>query len=306
MACASLLLAEHLASDQERRKDRGRERAVKMRRVVERKTAGWVALEEPSPPTPERLAQLMSGWPEDERRSLMVELVFADPFAPYSLSFRRPRMLRHLRCLAPSMGLSADVVDEVEEARHAALRSHRKLTARRMAVVGLAAAVAVGSAGYLAAPAIGTALGASAGLSGVAATSYGLALLGGGSLAAGGAGMAGGMWLVAGTGAAVGLVGGTGSALLLELGASETRAELVKLQVTFRVSVLGTQTQLLKAREVIGGLARREAELDAALVEERTLNDENARRVKELASKLEDLVTTREWIENELEAAGGR
>lgn len=76
--------------------------------------------------------------------------------------------------------------------------------------VGLAA-VLVGScavpAAWLAAPAIGGALGASVlggGLSGAAATSHGLAMLGLGSLAGGGFGMAGGTVVVAAAGAGLG------------------------------------------------------------------------------------------------------
>src|SRR5699024_7779034 len=54
------------------------------------------------------------------------------------------------------------------------------------------------------APAIGGAIGTLGGLSGAAATSHGLALLGGGSLAAGGLGMAGGTAVVTATGTALG------------------------------------------------------------------------------------------------------
>ena len=298
VACASLILAGGLVRDRSRAdSEKVDSRAEKMRRVIALKRSAWAEMVEGSDPSPSLLADLVSGWPEDQRRSLLVELAFSDPFAPYSLSYRRSRLLRGLRKLAPSLSLDPGLVESIEETRHEAVKSHRKLTARKMTVVGLAAAVAVGSAGWLAAPAIGTALGASAGLSGAAATSYGLALLGGGSLAAGGAGMAGGMWLVAGTAAGIGMVGGSGSALLLEMGAAQTRDELVKLQVTFRIAVLGVQSQTAKAQEVITRLKQREDELTAVLEEERQLNDENARRVKELAAKVHDLVTTREWME---------
>ncbi|WP_082571440.1 DUF726 domain-containing protein [Agromyces sp. Root1464] len=79
--------------------------------------------------------------------------------------------------------------------------------ASKLAVGG---ALAVGLAiplAFLAAPAIGGAIGSLGmfgGFSGAAATSHGLALLGGGSLAAGGLGMAGGTAVVTAVGAAVG------------------------------------------------------------------------------------------------------
>jgi hypothetical protein len=57
---------------------------------------------------------------------------------------------------------------------------------------------------YIAAPAIGGAIGVAAGLSGAVATNYGLALLGFGSLAAGGFGMAGGMVVSTAVGSALG------------------------------------------------------------------------------------------------------
>ena len=64
-------------------------------------------------------------------------------------------------------------------------------TWKKAAVViggGALGAVAIAFTGGLAAPLIGSAIGASLGLSGAAATSAGLAALGGGALAAGGAG----------------------------------------------------------------------------------------------------------------------
>lgn len=74
--------------------------------------------------------------------------------------------------------------------------------------VGSAAAVVVAvPLALLAAPAVGGAIGSLGmfgGLSGAAATSHGLALLGGGSLALGGLGMAGGTAVVTAVGAAVG------------------------------------------------------------------------------------------------------
>ncbi|MEV8143775.1 DUF726 domain-containing protein [Specibacter sp. NPDC078709] len=71
-----------------------------------------------------------------------------------------------------------------------------------LAGLGIAAATPIA---FFAAPAIGGAVGAAiGGYTGAAATSYGLALLGGGSLAAGGLGMAGGTLVVTAVGSALG------------------------------------------------------------------------------------------------------
>lgn len=82
-----------------------------------------------------------------------------------------------------------------------------RFNARRYSTVAaatVAGVAVVGPLAFVAAPAIGGAIGASTGLSGAAATSHGLALLGGGALAAGGYGMAGGTVVVAAAGAGLG------------------------------------------------------------------------------------------------------
>lgn len=98
-------------------------------------------------------------------------------------------------------------------------------------VVGGAFAVTVAAPlALLAAPAIGGAIGSIGvfgGLSGAAATSHGLALLGGGTLAAGGLGMAGGTAVVTAVGAAVGGA----------LGASVSNAYL-REDKSFRIELL--------------------------------------------------------------------
>ena len=90
------------------------------------------------------------------------------------------------------------------------LLAHDKLNAARitwMTAGTVAASVVVAPLSFFAAPLLGGALGASAiggGLSGVAATSHGLAMLGGGALAAGGLGMAGGVMVVTAAGMSLG------------------------------------------------------------------------------------------------------
>lgn len=102
----------------------------------------------------------------------------------------------------------------------------------RMAVFAATAAGVVGTAGLAAAPAIGGAVGTMVGgYSGAAATSYGLALLGGGSVAAGGFGMAGGALVVAAVGTTLGGA----------LGASVTTAYIGE-DKSFRIERIGADT----------------------------------------------------------------
>jgi hypothetical protein len=76
--------------------------------------------------------------------------------------------------------------------------------ASSVAITAGLGAMVTGPFFYIAAPAIGGAIGSVASLSGAAATNYGLALLGFGSLAAGGFGMAGGMVVATAAGSALG------------------------------------------------------------------------------------------------------
>ncbi|CCH78559.1 conserved hypothetical protein [Nostocoides japonicum T1-X7] len=102
--------------------------------------------------------------------------------------------------------------------------------ASKIAAVSVAGLAAAAPLALLAAAAVGGAIGSPGvfgGLSGAAATSHGLALLGGGSLAAGGLGMAGGTTVVTAVGAAV---GGT-------LGASVSNAYL-REDKSFRIELL--------------------------------------------------------------------
>lgn len=83
--------------------------------------------------------------------------------------------------------------------------------ASKIAAASVAGVAVVGPLAFIAAPAIGGAIGVYGSLSGAAATSHGLAVLGGGSLAAGGFGIAGGTAVV--TAAGVGLGGVSGASV---------------------------------------------------------------------------------------------
>jgi hypothetical protein len=116
--------------------------------------------------------------------------------------------------------------------RHNAARATKIVAA--VGVVG----VCVVPAAWAAAPAVGGAIGSMTGLSGAAATSHGLALLGGGSLAAGGYGMAGGALVATAAGSGLGGVMGGIAA-----------AAYVKADSSFRIECLrgGTGTPVVVA-----------------------------------------------------------
>lgn len=304
LASASILLADGL------RRSAKPDRAERMGRVVDLKLQELETIVRATPDLPAGDAsQILRTQARQldpvERRRLLVDLAFSDPFSPYEIKFDHAALLQELRGVASLMGEDDGIVDEIDETRRRAERSHRRRNWTRVGLIGLGTAVTLGLGGWLVAPAIATAIGSAAGLSGAAATAHGLALLGGGTLAAGGAGMAGGMWLVATAGAGVGLVGGAGGAMLVQLGAAEVRQELIKLQTGFSVAVLRTQADARAATEVIDGLRDRQSELESLLDMERELNDSNSKRVKSLEEKLADIATTIEWMEDERASATG-
>jgi len=233
---------------------------------------------------------------EDMRRMLLIDLTFSDPFAPYELRFKKTDMDKALGTVAKTLGLSPADVAAIRATQSAAARAHIAHKALKTAAVGATAAVILGTGAFFAAVAIGTAIGAAAGLSGVAASNFGLALLGGGSLAAGGMGMAGGLAVVTGVGAAAGFGGVSGAMVMMEIGAARSKAELIKLQVTYKEVLLRNQADAAKAQAVVKDLAAQHEELRERLDEERTLNDKNATRVKELEDTIEAVEHSLKWM----------
>jgi pimeloyl-ACP methyl ester carboxylesterase len=95
----------------------------------------------------------------------------------------------------------------------------------------IGAASIIGPMAFLAAPAVGAALGGSAlggGLTGAAATSHGLAMLGGGAIAQGGLGMAGGTIVVTATGTALG--GALGATTATAYAGSDKSFDITKVR----------------------------------------------------------------------------
>jgi hypothetical protein len=129
---------------------------------------------------------------------------------------RVPRYCAEHRHDIPGFEKSEAKIDSLEDYKQVLEFDEINLSrATRLAGTGVAGLAVFATAGLVAAPAIGGAVGTLVGgYTGAAASSYGLALLGGGSLAAGGLGMAGGTLVV----------GAVGGALGCALGASVTNA----------------------------------------------------------------------------------
>ena len=277
------------------------ERRAKMQKVVARQedgidqlfADGGVAGAEPGA----LLLHLVDPWPEADRLRLVIDLDFTDPFFPFELRVPADHFEAALGWIARHVGVGRTVTDSIAETRRDAERLHVKNRLVKIVAYGAGGVVLLGAGGWALAPIIGTALGTGAGLSGAAATAHGLALLGGGSLAAGGSGMAGGMFLVTGTGVAAGAVGGGGSAFLYGIGAKQAQLEVVRLQVTYRMTMLDRQISSMKAAAVVERLQGQLRALEETLTEERELNDRNSRRLDDLEATIKVTKTAVRWME---------
>lgn len=175
---------------------------------------------------------------EQRRRAivLMIELAAFQPW-PESTDWNTDKRREALFAFLDAMPAPVDheLMREIDKALTVAVRrlSRREVDKRKVvAVVAGGAAVGVLTGG-LAAPLIGGAVGGVMGLSGAAATSAGLALLGGGSVAAGGLGMAGGTAVIAGT-ASLGAAGvGAAGTWLAGARPTDVVVESAKLEVLF-------------------------------------------------------------------------
>ena len=156
-------------------------------------------------------------------------------------SIRVPRFCAEHRHEIPSFERAGEKIATLEQYEQLMAFDSQNLTVlSRLLLAGLAGAGVVATGGFLAAPAVGGAIGTLVGgYTGAAASTYGLALLGGGALSAGGLGIVGGTAVVAAAGAALGSA----------LGVNITRAYISE-DKSFRIEKFrgGSGTPVIVAR----------------------------------------------------------
>ncbi len=251
----------------------------------------------------EGLQRRSLGWDTLQRRLLLVDLWSVSPFSPYDVRVAKVDQRKALVAVAGAIG-AGGAVGEIDRCARELRNSDRiRATAKVSGALGVGA-LALGTAGFMAAPFIGAAIGAGTGLSGAAATSSGLAILGGGSLAAGGGGMAGGVVFVTATGAAAGgLVGGGGTAMY-QLGGRQAQVELRKMEVKFKVALLQTHAELRVGQRFAAHLHDEIEGLKAQLEEERRFSEKRSKRITGLEKLLVQFQKSEDWMWSELNEAG--
>jgi hypothetical protein len=301
LAIISVFLAEHIASV-----EKDDSRRAKMGRVIHEKRR---YVEETCPSivggrgTDFDAAEVSSdqGITEEMARDLIIDSMFSDPVAPYSLKYDRNTIKDGLRKIAEALGITVDRVDQLYLFRGDAESAYQHVSRRNIAMWSVAGLVILAPGGWVAAPFVGMMIGSAAGLYGAATTAYGLALLGGGSLAAGGLGMAGGMWAVTGVVGITGAVTLGATKLMLELTPAQVLDELVKVQIRFAELMNGDPEEMAKAKPIVEELVKRNVELQVALEAALEWNDPGSDTVKDIESKIEAIEDCRQWMRSELE-----
>jgi outer membrane murein-binding lipoprotein Lpp len=204
---------------------------------------------------------------------LMIELTAFQPWAEQATWVPRARRdaLGAVASYLPALRAGDRDAVQAEFAAVSRAVAHRNVRWGRLAAASAAGLVLGIATMGAAAPLIGAAVGGALGMSGAAATSAGLAFLGGGSLAAGGFGMAGGTALLAGAGA----LGGAGAAAAgsrwTGWSAGQVVIDAIKLDVVARLVILDAEGDDEKARRVVEGL---QARLDEVSSKVRQLSEQ--------------------------------
>lgn len=248
---------------------------------------------------------------------LLIDLMTFNPW-PVNLGWAKGAREDALQSAADMLaGVSQSDFDAATAEFEALLRQLKRKSIKWGRV---AAATAVGlGAGVLtagwAAPVVGGAIGASLGLTGAAATSAGLALLGGGSLAAGGFGVFGGTILITGVGGAfvAGAAGAT--ARFSRVGAAQVMADAIKMDLLAKLVIADSEDRDQKLRRVAEGLQNRINEFSdkinlmseriTILKAEKKLVEDDHKRVSEENRTLKEEITKLREDVAEAETARG-
>jgi len=210
-----------------------------------------------------------------------------------NLKFDTKVMDDSIREYAKIMGVEARLIDNIKKTSDELIGRGLWQKIIPVAVVG----TFMGVTGGLAAPAIGILIGQSVGLAGAAAVSYGLAFLGGGSLAAGGFGMAGGTALITALGAGSGIVGGGWLNKLATMGGKFIEYDVIKTQVLLKVILLDKYNDVEKAKDIMNEQQNNIEEFKKQLNKITNVNSKDKKNIEKTIGMLEKAV---KWEEKQI------
>jgi hypothetical protein len=237
---------------------------------------------------------------EEQRKVFLIDLAFSNPLAPYVLKYKRKDFNKALHYIGSLIHAAKEDVDAIIKLQKQVLTSQNRIDILKVGLYGVGGIILFGVAGWAVAPVTGTYIGTAAGLTGIAATLHGLALLGGGKLAMGGAGVAGSTWLITGVSAVAGLGFASASSLIFEIGTALSKIEIYKAQMTFFLSYLSDQNKMGKAEDTITQFEITMQEMKEKKEELLMYNEKKSKSIKYFDETIEALDNAILWMKKEL------
>ena len=239
-------------------------------------------------------------WPLEQRWMLLIDLVMADPFAPYGLRVTINDFREAVGTVATALDLGEDHA-ELLDIWHEILKSYSPSRWKTVIALSSLTTSALWTNGPD--PVAAAAVAAAAGLDGPAATAHGVAMLGGGSLSLGGSDLAAGMWLLSTDDEPGPVLSGGGGIGLLALGPAQARVELVKLQLNFRLVIRNGRSDSVTGHDLTSALDRIADDLRTQLELELRVNDDDAPRISDIEVVRADVDAAARMVDEVVEQA---
>ena len=217
------------------------------------------------------------------------------------ISFNEKISIEACKEFCKYMDLDEKMVETFLKRYDSAIKSIRGYWTKVLIGAALGLILLAGVAAFFATT-IGAALVSGTGLTGAAASSAGLALLGGGAIAVGGFGVAGGIAVVVGGGAVLGGIVGSSTTMLFIASPDIALSQAAKLEVVLKEIILGQMKDIKLAQEVLKKQGDYIIELRKKLQEEELKNQKNKETIKNLEKAIKYL---EEELKNNRNFVGG-
>jgi hypothetical protein len=227
---------------------------------------------------------------------ILLEVVLFRPFFPLSkeknkkIKWNEKEVLNLCEKFAGFLGIDRSYVEKFRKAYTKAINSISGKYKNILIGALIGTITFAVAAGFLAG-AIALAIVDVGTLTGAAAVSYALAVLGGGAIAAGGFGIAGGIAVVVGGGAILGVGLGSGAGLAVKLLSSPDFAlsQAAKLEVVMKEIILGAQRDVRFAQEIFKQHKKAIESLENELFNLKMASGENKQRIKDAEKSIKYL-----------------
>ena len=169
-AAASFLMAETDAATEVGLLE-SKDRQVKKKKVVSRKFALMLETYKTQCKgitKPMQLREVLKKWDAtiNERTTMLIDLSFSNPYSPYELKISDKGLNASLHRVGKYIKLNKKQIDNIIKSKEDAISVHKQVDYKKILLLSIGGAILLGPLAWIAAPAIGGALGAGAGLAG--------------------------------------------------------------------------------------------------------------------------------------------